>query len=366
MSCEDRISRVREAMEGRHIDALLVRHNADLRWLTGLAGVFDEECAHAALITQDALYFHTDSRYIDTFRKRLEATDWQLDDSHCAPILALTRMHEAPIASLGIEHDLPLCEYRMLEKHLEREWGTFELEEVRDLIFSLRAVKDEGELALIAEAQKITDAAFEHICSFMHVGMTEREVAFELEYFMRRQGADGLAFPSIVAAGAHGASPHCVPGDVQIADGDMVVMDFGASLADYRSDMTRTVCMGRPNTRQNDVYAIVADVNSRAKDLVKAGVACKDVHLFAACAIADAGFGKCFGHGLGHGVGIDIHEMPTLSAHAEGNLVDGNVVTIEPGIYLPGDFGVRIEDFGVVRSDGFEVFTASPHELMVL
>lgn len=366
MSTEERIARTRDRMAADGLDALLVRHNSDLRWLTGLAGVFDEEDAHAALITPTELFFHTDSRYSETFRARLAGTDWQLDDEPCSPVMSSVRLLDRGTGRLGVEHDLRLCEYRVLERALAEEGLAPELVECRHLIFDLRARKDADELELIRQAQGMADAAFTHLCSWMHVGMTEREVALELEFFMRGQGSEALAFPSIVATGAHGASPHSVPSERQLETGDMVVLDFGARLADYRSDMTRTVCMGSPSARQREVYAIVEDVNRRAAELVRPGVRCSDVHAFAEKTIADAGFGGRFGHGLGHGVGIDIHEMPTLSPRSEALLEVGNVVTVEPGIYLPGEFGVRIEDFGVVREGSFEVFCTSPHELMVL
>ena len=363
---EERLRRLRARLDQEGLDALVIRRNSDLRWVTGLQGVFDEEDAHAAFITADAACFDTDSRYLETFRERLDGTGWQVDGTRAAPVLFWTRMLAPGAYRIAIEHDLRLSEYRSLLARLDEEGLTCELVESKELVLGLRAVKDASEIALMREAQAITDAGFAHLCSFMRPGLTEREVAFELEFFMRRQGSEGLAFPSIVAAGPHGASPHAVPSDTVLERGDLVVLDFGARVGDYRSDMTRTVCLGEPTGDQREVYDIVLDVQTRAKAMVRAGVTGAEVHDFAAGAIADAGYGDCFGHGLGHGVGIDIHELPVLSPRADAPLVAGNVVTVEPGIYLPGRFGVRIEDYGVVREGSLEVLTSSPHELMVL
>lgn len=363
---EERLQRLRARLAQQGVDALVIRHNSDLRWVTGLRGVFDEEDAHAAFITADAAYFHTDSRYLETFRTRLDGTGWQVDGTRSAPVLFWTKVLAPGAYRIAIEHDLRLSEYRSLLAHLEEEDLTCELVESKDLILGLRSVKDASEIALMREAQAITDAGFSHLCSFMRPGLTEREVALELEFFMRGQGSDGLSFPSIVAAGAHGASPHSVPSDTVLERGDLVILDFGARVGDYCSDMTRTVCLGEPTGDQREVYDIVLDVQIRAKSMVRAGVTGAEVHGFAAEAIAEAGYGDCFGHGLGHGVGIDIHELPVLSPRADTPLVEGNVVTVEPGIYIPGRFGVRIEDYGVVRTGSLEVLTSSPHELMVL
>jgi Xaa-Pro aminopeptidase len=366
MSVEARIARVRESLAAQGLDALLVRGNANLRWLTGLSGIFDEEQAHAALITSDTLRFHTDMRYAEMFSRRLAGTDWQVDARTCAPALFFVpQLADAP-RRIGIEDDMPLHEFRALEKCLSDAGRHDELVETHDLLFGLRSVKDAEEVSCLKASQQITDAAFAHICDFMRPGLTEREVALELEFFMRSQGAEGLAFPSIVAGGARGASPHSLPSDAELVTGDLVVLDFGARLNDYCSDMTRTVCMGRPSERQREVYETVRDANARAKDFIVAGAGRAEAHELVVRLVAEAGYAGRFTHALGHGVGIDIHELPVLAARTHGTLVEGNVVTDEPGIYLPGEFGVRIEDFGVVREDGFDVFTTSPHELMVL
>lgn len=367
MPVQERIVALRDEMTRYRIDAFLIRHNANLRWLTGMEGVFDEEEAHAALVTQRQLFLHTDSRYIDAFSRRLGTTSWHISgerQSHAD--FCIRSLKAKPGKRIAIEHDIPLSEYRELVRGFNGHSINAQLVETRNIIENLRAVKDESEIVKMREAQAITDAAFSHMCEWMHAGVTEAQAALELEYFMRSQGSEGVAFASIVAAGENGAAPHSVPSSRVLGKGDMVVMDFGARVADYRADMTRTVCIGQPSAEQRRVYDIVCEANERCEAMIRTGVTASDVHNLAVKIIDDAGYGGTFGHGLGHGVGIDIHEYPVLSPRNGAPLKAGNVVTVEPGIYLPGRFGVRIEDYGVVRDDGFERFTQSSHELVVL
>ena len=230
----------------------------------------------------------------------------------------------------------------------------------------MRAVKDERELSAMRAAQAITDAAFEHIVEFMNEGMTELEVKRELEETMRRLGAEGLAFDSIVASGPNGAAPHSIAGERRLQAGDMVVMDFGARKGGYCSDMTRTVCVGEGTPLAREVFAAVREANEAVEAMIRPGRTGAAMHHLAEDVLAHNGFAGKMGHGLGHGVGIDIHELPVLSPRNETPLEVGNVVTVEPGVYLPGEIGCRLEDFGVVTEDGFEVFTKSTHELVII
>ena len=231
---------------------------------------------------------------------------------------------------------------------------------------SFASVKDADEIARMKAAQAITDAAFSHIITFMKPGMTEREVQIELEDFMVRHGAEGLAFPSIVACGANGASPHSVPGATKLEAGQCVVMDFGARAQGYCSDMTRTVFLGEPSERLRSGYAAIRDANEQVEAVLRPGMTGKEAHELAEHVLAEHGFAGKMGHSLGHGVGIDIHEEPLLSPRNGAPLALGNVVTVEPGVYLAGDFGMRLEDFGVITENGYEVFTQSTHEMIVL
>ena len=200
----------------------------------------------------------------------------------------------------------------------------------------------------------------------MRPGMTERQVQVELEDFMVRHGASGLAFTSIVACGAHGASPHAVSGDTRLEAGQCVVLDFGARAQGYCSDMTRVVFLGEPSAAMRHAYAVLREANETVEAMLLPGVTGAQAHAKAEEILAAGGFAGKMGHGLGHGVGIDIHEQPNLSPRNEKPLVAGNVVTVEPGIYLEGEFGMRLEDFGVITERGFQVFTQSSHEMVII
>ena len=231
-------------------------------------------------------------------------------------------------------------------------------------ITQMRAVKDAEEVELMRRAQSITDAAFEHICGFIRAGLTEKDVKNELESFMFAQGADALAFSTIVASGPNAANPHAVASDRVIEEGDFVLMDYGAGYHDYRSDMTRTVVVGEPSPEQLKVYETVRRAHEEAAAAIRPGVDTMSVHRLAEDVLAECGFAGKMGHGLGHGVGIDIHELPSMNARVHQTFEPGHVVTVEPGIYLPGSMGFRMEDYGIVTEDGFEPFTASTHELV--
>jgi Xaa-Pro aminopeptidase len=230
----------------------------------------------------------------------------------------------------------------------------------------LRAVKDAEEIRALRAAQAITDAAFTHMLGYLRPGLTEREAATELEFFMRRAGADGVAFPSIIASGPNSAVPHAVPGNRVFERGDFVLMDFGARLDDYRSDMTRTVVLGEADERQRAMYEAVLAAQAAVARALRPGMSGHEAQGIADAALAERGFEGRLIHSLGHGVGIDIHELPVLAPKAEAKLQLGHVVTVEPGVYLEGIGGVRIEDFGVITENGFETFTQSPHELIEL
>jgi Xaa-Pro aminopeptidase len=232
----------------------------------------------------------------------------------------------------------------------------------------LRAVKDGGELAAMRRAAALMDAAFADLLPQVRAGVSERELALALEYDLRRRGAEGVAFPFIVASGPNGAYPHARAGERILQPGDLVTFDVGARVAGYCSDMTRTVAVGEPGRRAREVYAAVSAALDAALAAVRAGAACRDVDAAARSVLAGAGLDEAFGHGLGHGVGLAVHEAPRLSRHTpEGErLLPGMVITIEPGVYLPGWGGVRIEEEVVVGEGGYELLTRSPRQLLVL
>ncbi|MBM6867581.1 M24 family metallopeptidase [Collinsella tanakaei] len=364
-----RIARVRAMMEERGYDAVVVRDEANLRWLTGATGVFDYtyEFPHAAFITADGCYLHTDSRYFNSFQENLpEGSPWAVDmDGHDIPGWVAQHALDARCRTVAIEDDMQLSFYQGIVRGLEDRSIAVALPQMHGDIRRMRAVKDAEEIELMRRAQSITDAAFAHMLEFIRPGLTEKQIRTELESFMLNNGADGLAFDSIVASGPNSANPHAVPSDRVVEKGDFVLMDYGARYRDYDSDMTRTVVLGEPTDEQRALYDLVRRTHEECVAAIHAGVDGRDIHMLSVKIISDAGYGDCYGHGLGHGVGIDIHELPNFGRTS--NIVEaGSVITVEPGVYLPGVGGVRLEDYGLVTEDGYEPFTKSSHELQVI
>ncbi len=373
------MERLRNAAAESGIRTFLVRDTASIEWLTAFDNVFDDEQAHALLVTPHDAVLHTDSRYsgaackaaasegvitVDDARKGHGA--WVADVFTARHVNAPCGAPDPGSIVLGIEDSMTLAAFRALEGALAKAPAAPQLRETCDFVRNLRAVKEPAEVARMKAAQAITDAAFSYIITYMKPGMTEREVQIELEDWMLRHGASGLAFSSIVACGANGASPHAIPGQTRLEAGQCVVMDFGARAYGYCSDMTRTVFIGQPDEEMRQAYDVLRQANEQVEAAIKPGVTGAEMHQMAEDILTQGGFAGKMGHGLGHGVGIDIHEEPVLSPRNKKALVAGNVVTVEPGIYLEGKFGMRLEDFGVVTETGFDVFTQSTHDMVIL
>ena len=363
-----RIARVREACQQQGIDDFIARDNMNIYWMTAFDDIFDPDRAHALLVTPEGATMHTDSRYSTNCLDRVEhiGSSVAIDDerkSHAVFARDIVRK-EGEGRKLGIEDDITLAEYRKVVSELEG--SGIQLVETTGLVNGLRAVKDARELARMKAAQKITDDAFSHIIEFIKPGMTELQVKIELEDFMVRHGSQGVAFESIVACGANGASPHGQAGNRIIEEGHSVVMDYGAKAFGYNADMTRTVFIGKPSDEMRAAYETIRRANETVEATIKAGVIGRDMHELAERILVEGGFGGKMGHGLGHGLGVDVHELPYLNATYDKPLEVGNVVTVEPGIYIAGKFGMRLEDFGVVTSEGYERFTQSTHEMVII
>lgn len=367
-ACAGRVARLRELMADRGYDAVILRNNPDLRWLTGAERTFDDEVAHTAFITAEGQWLHTDSRYFNTFRERLGAdTPWQIDEDMTTPAAwAAARAAQAKSRVVAVEDTCDLAFFDAFLHECNTASVACLTPRLHDDICDLRMIKDAEEVELMRHAQTITDAAFDHICGFIKPGLTEQQIRVELENFMFNNGADALSFGSIIAAGPNGANPHAQPGQYVVKKGDMIVMDYGAGYHDYHSDMTRTVCVGEPTDEQRHVYDVVREAHEACAAAAKPGCIGTDIMTIAEKVIGDAGYGDYFKHGLGHGVGIQIHENPNFNRRWNRPVPEGSVITIEPGIYLPGNFGVRLEDFGLMTADGFEPFTASTHELVCI
>ncbi len=360
---------VRAACEQLGVSALLVRDTPNIRWITGFDGVFDEERAHALLVTPDRTALHTDTRYSNAIRTAAAnaGCDLLVDETR-ANHFQFAHQSLAPGVDgsfegrLGIEDTVTYAEF----VKAANVFTTARLAPTSDVVLSLRSVKEPSEITRLRAAQAVTDAAFEYIVAIMHPGMTEREVQLELEGYMLRHGADGLAFGSIVACGENGADPHAMPSSKVLEAGQCVVVDFGARAFGYCSDMTRVVFLGQPEGKMAHAWEVLRRANESVEEMLRAGVTGAEAHNLAERILAEGGFGGAMGHGLGHGVGLECHELPVLNALNEKPLIEGNVVTVEPGIYLPGEFGMRLEDCGVITASGYDVFSRLGHEMVVL
>lgn len=360
-----RIARIREMLAARDLDALYLRDLPNIAWVTAFDGVFDDEPAHALLITQEGAWLHSDSRYLSALEAASEGSAIVLSicpGGHAKWALDLV----GESACMAIEDTLTLREFHTLEEAVAATNSAVELVQTTGFVEELRSVKDTLEVEFMREAQRITDAGFSFIVGFIEAGMTEAQVQRALDTFMFEQGAEGLAFPTIVVTGDHAASPHAIPGDRVIEVGDAVVMDFGARYGGYCSDMTRTVFIGQPNEKLHAAWETMLEANERCEAAIHAGKTGAEIHALAEEILAQGGFAKKMGHGLGHSLGVYIHEDPTLSPRNTDPLPAGAVLTVEPGIYLPGEFGMRLEDFGVVTETGFEVITQSTHEMVII
>lgn len=339
--------------------ALLVTSVPNRFYLTGF-----ETSDGYVLITKHAAVFLIDFRYVEKAKETVKSCDVQLSVSPMAEIRALCEQHG--IAHLYVENDYVSMS---LQKDLAAAVKPTEIvadDRFDTLLRDMRSVKNETELSLMQQAQKLTDDTFSYIVERIEAGRTERDVMLDMEFYMRRLGSEGVSFDFIVVSGKNSSLPHGVPTDKKIERGDFVTMDFGAVVGGYHSDMTRTVAVGAVSDEQKRVYDTVLKAQLSAIDAVKSGVVCKDIDKIARALIYAAGYEGCFGHGLGHSVGVEIHERPNFNTRCDTVLKAGTVMTVEPGIYLENRFGVRIEDMVFVTADGCINLTKSPKELLVL
>lgn len=317
----------------------------------------------AALICRDASYYFTDSRYIEAAQNNIpNFTVLMTDAAHPYSDRLNDAIAENGVKTIGFEEDyLTYGEFMRYQLSLHAELKPFQKS-----ISSFRAVKDPWELDRMRKAQQITDLTFQDMCKLIQPGKTEKELAAELVYSLSRHGADGLAFEPIVVTGTKTSMPHGVPGDNVVREGDFVTMDFGAAYQGYCSDMTRTVAVGSVSEEMDKVYHVVLQAQAAGLAITKAGVAGRDMDGAARKVITDAGYGAYFGHSYGHSLGIEIHEAPYANPSNDKPMPAGAVCSAEPGIYLPGRFGVRIEDSVIITEDGYENLAHSPKELIIL
>ncbi len=353
MSDDQRQTRLVEWLSTVDLAGMLVTELANIRYLTGFVGT-----NAVALIAPERRLLFTDSRYIVSAKEQTSGVKVVLAGRDLVDKLGAALAEIG--GPIGIEaDDMTLGRRDRIAAAAEG----VELRPVTDAVERLRLTKSAEEVAAIRAATEIADVAFDWVASQDLVGMSERDVAWELEGILRREGADGPSFPIIVAAGANGARPHAVPSRDPIPAGTLVVVDMGALLAGYHSDCTRTYATGPLPDDLSQIHAACLSAQVAAVEAVRPGITCGALDEVARGMIRDAGFGDAFGHGLGHGVGLHIHERPWVRPGGDEVLVEGMAITVEPGIYLEGVGGVRIEDLVIVTADGGEVLTKHPREL---
>ena len=353
------IARIQEKLIEQGLDAVLVVGEKNQRFAAGFP--FTDGYV---LVSQKQAWLITDSRYIEAAQAAVPGcVSVQLyDKEHPALSLVKAALVEAQARQLGIEEgELSYGRYLTLEKELG-----LPLKPAQSVFDQLRAAKTEDELKSMRQAQRISELALEETLPIIRPGMTEREVAAELVYRMLRHGSEGNSFDPIVVTGSKTSLPHGVPGDKVIQPGDFLTMDFGSLKDGYCSDMTRTVAIGHATDEMRNVYDIVLKAQLAGIAVARAGIPGREIDAAARKVITDAGYGPYFGHGFGHCLGLDIHEDPRLAPAGVTPMPVGSVASAEPGIYLPGRFGVRIEDVMVLREDGCEVITKAPKDLIIL
>ena len=316
-----------------------------------------------AIVTRKGCRYFTDSRYIEAAENGLKGYEViMVDREHPYTKLINDAIAEFGVTKLGFEEDyLNVAEFRYYEKGLNAE-----LVPMNKAIHKFRQIKEEWELNLMRKAQEITDKAFSEVLGRIKVGMTEKELQAELIYCLYKNGADNTAFDPIVVSGPNTSLPHGVAGDRVIQAGDFITMDFGALYSGYCADMTRTVAVGYATEEMEKVYNTVFEAQKAGIAATKAGVLGKEIDGAARKVIADAGYGKFFGHGYGHCLGMEVHEAPGVSPSGETVMEENMIASAEPGIYLPGKFGVRIEDVLIFKEDGYEDITHSPKNLIIV
>ncbi|MBQ8936004.1 MAG: aminopeptidase P family protein [Oscillospiraceae bacterium] len=353
------LSKIKEQLHKYGIEAMLITAEPGEAYAIGFRG------EGVVLVTEDECDYYTDSRYIEAAEAQVTGCNIQViggGKGHLA--LAKEDIARLGLTRIGIQEEyLTLLSFNSWRKTLGEGMT---LVPAGQLVADLRAAKDEEELALMRKAQAITDRTFTEILNHVKEGVTEQEIAALITYYHMKFGASKNSFDPIVASGPNGSMPHAIPSDKPIRKGEFVTMDFGSIYGGYCSDMTRTVAVGQPTEEMERVYHIVAEAQLKGIAAARAGVIGREVDKAARDIITEVGYGDYFGHGLGHSLGLEIHEDPGFRSGCKEAIPAGAVVSVEPGIYLPGRFGVRIEDVVVVREDGCEVMTKSPKQLMVL
>ncbi len=344
------LGKIRERLFSESLDAFLVTKGENVRYLSGFTG-----SSAFVLIDKDSVFFVTDPRYQEQASQEIPG------EFHLVVLKPGERLSSFIKArgwsSLAVEDSMSLAQFNALQEGLE---GKVSLGVWKGVVEEMRRIKAPREVERIKRAVALAQEAFSEVREMLSPGVVERDLALELEFIMRRRGAEGVAFPFIVASGSRSAMPHGEASPKVMEEGDLVVLDFGARWEGYHSDMTRTFHLGPWEGWAREIYEVVLEAQEAALETIGPGVEAREVDAVARKVIEEAGYGDFFGHGLGHGVGLEIHEAPALAPTSKDILEEGMVFTVEPGIYLPGKGGVRIEDMVYLGSGGVEVLTSLP------
>ena len=354
----DRQEKLKSILGKQGIDGILITNLTSIRYICGFTG-----SSATCLILPENQYFISDGRYTEQSKKQVSGFSLIIENLSHLELLSAKKKNLIPDGlKLGFEGDhLSVSQYNiMIDLFSKTDWVC-----TKGILEDLQAVKDKSELNAIRTAVEITDAAYEKVLPLVREGVTEKEIANELVMYYRRE-ADGEAYPPIVAGGPNSALPHAVPSDREFQKGDFIVIDAAAKYAGYHADMTRTPVLGKATEKHREIYGIVKEAQESAVSAAKAGVSCKELDAIPRNIIDKNGYGEYFNHGTGHGLGLEIHTQPRLSKLSEQVVQVDNVVTIEPGIYLPGWGGVRIEDDIIIEKDGCEVLNTTSRELVIL
>ncbi len=351
----ERLAKLKGKLVEEQVDALLVLQPQNRYYLTGFTGSYGY-----LLVSEKEDIFITDFRYKQQAQSQISGC--KIVQHGLDPLKDIkNQLNNIGVKKLGFEQEyITYSQYLSFSEALEG----IELKPVKPMVEDLRMIKDEMEISKMDKAINIAGDAFAHILGFLRPGITEKEVALELEFFMKRAGASGLAFTTIVASGHRSSLPHGIASDKVLEKGDFVKMDFGCVYENYCSDITRTVVLGKATDRQKEIYNTVLEAQLRAIDKIKAGITGEEADKIARDIIYAKGFTENFGHGLGHSIGMVVHEKPRVAPNATNVLQEGNVITVEPGIYIEGFGGVRIEDMIVITKDGNRNLTKVTKELI--
>lgn len=342
----------------KRLDGMLIVSEVNRLFFTGF-----QSSDGILLITRNGSVFLTDSRYIEEARKQV--TCCEVAELTNAKVELVDYCKKFKCRVLGVEASkLTVNELWFFRKILK--WILLTASNTDRYIDDLRMIKSRAETENIIKVQRIAEQAFDYILGFIKEGVTEKEIALQLDFYMLSHGAQALSFETIAISGANTSKPHGVPTDKAVQHGDFVTMDYGAVVNGYHSDMTRTVAVGAVSSEQEKIYNIVLEAQEKALSGLKPDMLCSEGDKLARDVIAKAGYGEYFRHSTGHGVGVEIHEKPNLSPKSEQKLQIGNIVTVEPGIYIPEKFGVRIEDMALITENGCENLTKSPKKLIII